>query len=78
MAYDLGRVLVCEQGTYIFNVGDSRTYGLYAKDFLCLTEDHSYIAALLKNGQITMEEAAKHPQSQRIDQCVGNMGSGAY
>ena len=71
MGTTLVGVLVCEQGTYIFNVGDSRTYGLYAKDFLCLTEDHSYIAALLKNGQITMEEAAKHHARNVLTNALG-------
>ena len=71
MGTTLVGVLVCEQGTYIFNVGDSRTYGLYAKDFLCLTEDHSCIAALLKNGQITMEEAAKHPNRNVLTNALG-------
>ena len=58
MGTTLVGILKCETTTYIFNVGDSRTYGLYADDFLALTEDHSYIADMLKRGELSEEEAA--------------------
>ena len=60
-----------EDNTYIFNAGDSRTYGLYQDDFLCLTEDHSYVADLLKRGEVSEEEAAKHPNRNVLINALG-------
>ena len=64
-------VLTQEDNTYIFNAGDSRTYGLYKDDFLCLTEDHSYVADLLKRGEVSEEEAAKHPNRNVLINALG-------
>src|SRR5699024_8767213 len=47
-------ILCSNERTFVFNVGDSRVYALYADSFLAMTEDHSYIADLLKNGTITL------------------------
>lgn len=62
--------IISDLGTYIFNVGDSRLYGLY-DEFICLTEDHSYIADLLKNGKITEEEALCHPNKNMLTNALG-------
>ncbi|AQS52941.1 Serine/threonine phosphatase stp [Jeotgalibaca dankookensis] len=53
------------------HVGDSRAY-LY-RDFLLkqLTEDHSLVSELIKFGEITYEEAEKHPQRNYITRAVG-------
>lgn len=64
-------VIYCNQTTYVFNVGDSRTYGLFEDDFLCLTEDHTYIAELLKRGDISEEEAKTHPNRNMLTNAVG-------
>lgn len=64
-------VLVCSQATYIFNVGDSRTYGLYYDDFICLTEDHTYVADLLKRGEVSEEEAMTHPNRNVLINALG-------
>lgn len=71
MGTTLVGILRCEQATYIFNVGDSRTYGLYADDFLALTEDHSYIAEMLKKGELSEEEAAVHPNRNMLTNALG-------
>ncbi|MEG1475202.1 MAG: Stp1/IreP family PP2C-type Ser/Thr phosphatase [Longicatena sp.] len=57
--------------TYVFNVGDSRTYGLYQNDFIALTEDHSYIADLLKRGVVSEEEALHHPNRNVLTNALG-------
>lgn len=64
-------VLIQGDNTYIFNAGDSRTYGLYQDDFLCLTEDHSYVADLLKRGEVSEEQAAKHPNRNMLTNALG-------
>lgn len=71
MGTTLVGVLLCDASTYIFNVGDSRTYGLYEHDFLCLTEDHSYIADLLKRGEVSEEEARHHPNRNMLTNALG-------
>lgn len=71
MGTTLVGILKCDKNTYIFNVGDSRTYGLYEDDFLCLTEDHSFIADLLKRGEVSEEEAANHPNRNVLTNALG-------
>lgn len=57
--------------TFVFNVGDSRVYALYDDSFLAMTEDHSYIADLLKNGTITLEQAKVHPARNMLTNALG-------
>lgn len=56
---------------YIFNVGDSRIYGLYDKELICLTEDHSFVQDLIKAGEITVEEAKFHPNRNMLTNALG-------
>lgn len=64
-------VLKNQQATYIFNVGDSRIYAVYDEDFICLTEDHSFVHDLLKAGEITEEEAMHHPNRNMLTNALG-------
>lgn len=64
-------ILYTRTSTYIFNVGDSRIYGIYQEDFLCLTEDHSFVGDLLKAGEITEEEAKHHPNRNMLTNALG-------
>ncbi|AGU78493.1 Stp1/IreP family PP2C-type Ser/Thr phosphatase [Streptococcus intermedius] len=53
------------------HVGDSRI-GLVREDsYRQLTSDHSLVNELLKAGQITPEEAERHPQRNIITQSIG-------
>jgi serine/threonine protein phosphatase PrpC len=55
----------------IANVGDSRGY-LYRDDALVqLTEDHSVVADLVRDGRITAEEAEVHPQRNIVTRVLG-------
>lgn len=55
----------------IGNLGDSRAY-IVAKDgVIQITEDHSFVNELLKNGLITKEEARNHPKKNEIMKAVG-------
>ncbi len=61
-----------DQG-YIVHVGDSRIYR-YSKsngNLEQLTEDHSLVGKLLKDGFITEEEAQSHPKRNVLYQSVG-------
>ena len=56
---------------YAVNVGDSRLYTWSAGTLQQVTRDHSYVAELLANGEITAQEAFKHPQKNIILRAVG-------
>ncbi len=62
---------ILENKIFIGQVGDSRAYLLRNDKFIQLTEDHSLVAQLLKNGSITEEEAENHPQKNVITRAVG-------
>ena len=51
--------------------GDSRLYRLRRGVLTQLTEDHSYVAALVRDGLITPEQARHHPSSNIITRAVG-------
>jgi len=56
---------------HVANVGDSRAY-LYRKRVLTqITEDHTYVNALIKEGAITKEEAQFHAKKNVITRAVG-------
>lgn len=52
-------------------VGDSRGYLFRDGKLTQLTQDHSLVAQLLKEGLITQEEAAHHPYRNVITRAVG-------
>lgn len=56
----------------IGHVGDSRAYIVEDGILRQLTEDHSYINELIKNGTITKEEAKSHPKKNMITRAVGS------
>lgn len=53
------------------NVGDSRGYLLQRGDLLQVTEDHSLVEELVREGQLTHEEAQVHPQRSIITRALG-------
>jgi len=56
---------------YWGHVGDSRLYLLRAGEFRQLTRDHSLVGELVKNGNITIEEALLHPHRNVLTRAVG-------
>jgi serine/threonine protein phosphatase PrpC len=53
------------------NVGDSRAYHFHNRVLRQVTEDHSMVAELVREGRITEEEAAVHPQRHVITRVLG-------
>ncbi len=53
------------------NVGDSRMYRLTGNVLEQLTEDHSLVEALVREGRITAEEAEVHPQRNIVTRALG-------
>lgn len=53
------------------NVGDSRMYRLTGQRLEQLTEDHSLVEALVREGRITALEAETHPQRNIVTRALG-------
>ena len=60
---------------YWAHVGDSRLYLLHrdSEQLEQLTQDHSYVEDLVREGTITREEAKHHPQRNMLTRAVGAM-----
>lgn len=54
-----------------YNIGDSRVYVLRAGTLTQITEDHSVVQQLYRQGAISEEEMALHPQKNLITRAVG-------
>ncbi len=53
------------------NVGDSRVYRLQNGELLQLTDDHSLVEEMVREGKLTREEAGVHPQRSIITRALG-------
>jgi serine/threonine protein phosphatase PrpC len=60
-----------KHGGWIGHVGDSRIYRLREGELEQLTDDHTVINELSKSGQLSPEEAARHPLRHAITRSVG-------
>lgn len=56
---------------YWAHVGDSRLYFFRDGKIIARTNDHSRVQQMLDAGIITAEQAAKHPERNRIYNCLG-------
>ena len=67
--------VICNDGTYIFSVGDSRVYS-YSKDkgLNQVTVDQSYVEMLFESGRINKSEMLTHPQRNLLTNAVGLNG----
>ena len=75
MGTTLTAVYVGEQEVAIAHVGDSRAYCLRDGSLLRLTDDHSLVDELLRQGRLTPEEAVEHPQRSVITRALGPEGT---
>jgi serine/threonine protein phosphatase PrpC len=71
MGTTLTAVYVGEQEVAIAHVGDSRAYCLREGELLRLTDDHSLVDELIREGRLTPEEAEEHPQRSIITRALG-------
>jgi protein phosphatase len=62
---------VGEDELSVAHVGDSRLYRLRDGRFERLTEDHSLVEELVRQGKITPQEADEHPQRSIITRALG-------
>ena len=63
--------LVHNNKVYIGHVGDSRIYRVRKQFIRKLTQDHSYVQKLVKDGKITEAEAETHPKKNMLMKAIG-------
>lgn len=71
MATTLVFAYIKDDTVYVANVGDSRLYIVDDGDLRQVTEDHTYVNDLVKQGVITKEEAATHKKKNFITKAIG-------
>ena len=62
--------LIYNNKIYIGHVGDSRVYRIRKEFIRKLTNDHSYVQKLVKDGTITEEEAINHPKKNMLTKAL--------
>ncbi len=55
----------------IIHVGDTRAYRITEKDIVQITEDHTLVEQLQRNGNIKKDEALNHPQNHILIKALG-------
>ena len=63
--------LIYNNKVYIEHIGDSRIYRIRKEFIRKLTQDHSYVQKLVKEGKITKEQAEVHPQKNMLTRALG-------
>jgi protein phosphatase len=71
MASTLTVAYVGEHELSVAHVGDSRLYRLRDGAFERLTDDHSLVEELVRQGKLTPQEADEHPQRSIITRALG-------
>ena len=72
---NMGTTLVsavsCPGGAVVTNVGDSRAYHISEAGIHRITKDHSLVENMVDRGDITAEEARRHPSRNLITRALG-------
>ena len=72
---NMGTTLVAavayENGVVITNVGDSRAYYITEAGITRITKDHSLVETMVDHGDITADEARRHPGRNLITRALG-------
>ncbi len=74
MGTTLSAVWISPKGSrksWVVHIGDSRIYHLRDRRLRQLTEDHSPVFRLHRQGVLTKEEMQKHPQKNLLDRSLG-------
>src|SRR5437660_2522134 len=71
MGTTLTAAMVTGREVAVGHVGDSRLYRLRDGKLERLTEDHSLVEELMRQGRLTPEEAESHPQRSIITRALG-------
>ncbi len=60
-----------KNNAYFINIGDSRAYIFRDGVLSQVTEDHTYVNELVKDGSITIAQAESHPRKNMITRALG-------
>ena len=60
-----------EDAVFVAHIGDSRAYLLRNGELRQVTDDHSVVAEMMREGLLTEEEASRHPYRHMITRAVG-------
>lgn len=61
---------LCDSDVLIVNIGDSRAYLQRGENLERITEDHSVVFEMMHRGEITEEQAERHPQRNVITRAI--------
>ncbi|MFM7224281.1 MAG: Stp1/IreP family PP2C-type Ser/Thr phosphatase [Actinomycetota bacterium] len=73
MGTTLTGLTVADGAVVIGHVGDSRAYLVRDDAMRLLTDDHSLVGEMIREGRLTVEQAAVHPQRSVITRCLGSI-----
>jgi len=71
MGTTLSALYIKGESGFIVHVGDSRIYRYSGRDMVRLTEDHSFVGKLLRDGVISEDEAQTHSRRNVLYQALG-------
>lgn len=61
----------CDDHPWCAHVGDSRLYRLRGPKIVQITEDHTWIARAVRDGELTVDQSRIHPWRHVLSQCLG-------
>jgi len=67
----LSLLLIINDRYYIKNVGDSRVYLIRKENIEQLTKDQSLVAEMVRNNELTLDEAKTYGKKNILTMCVG-------
>lgn len=62
---------VVDGQAYVAHVGDSRAYRIAGEDIEQLTQDHTMVEAMRREGLLTEQEAQSHPKRGTLTRAIG-------
>ena len=71
MGTTLVSAIAYEGGTVITNIGDSRAYHINGEGIRQISRDHSVVESMVEKGDITPQEARRHPNRNLITRALG-------
>lgn len=71
MATTIILLYLCRGNAYVVNVGDSRAYLVRNGEMMQISEDHTFVNDLVRQGVITEAEALTHPDRNMITRALG-------
>lgn len=63
--------IVKDNNLYIAHIGDGRVYLIRDSKIRPITQDHTYVAELVKGGIISSDEALTHPDKNKVTRALG-------